>query len=80
MSAFFFFLSAAVLKTAAWQYALLSMLLLCSLMFAIPNVTYPIGSTYYESLEVGLSRLSGVGYAFTTCVYCLVVLSRKDAT
>lgn len=72
LSMFFVFASVAFLNPRPLYYGLLSTIFCLAMIFTIPNVSYPIGSAYYESVEANLSRLSGTIYAMGTCLYCLV--------
>lgn len=74
-SMFFFFYAVSFLRSKPIFCALLSTVLALAFMFAIPNVTYPVGATFYQMEEGAFARLSGVIYAFGTCLYCFVMLS-----
>lgn len=70
---FFWFTSVSILNSRPLHYGIVSMLLALAMMFSIPNVSYPIGSSWYETLEIALSRVSGFFYAMGTVAYCLVM-------
>jgi hypothetical protein len=74
LSMFFIFASVAILNPRPLHYGIISTAFFFAMIAAIPNVAYPIGSSYYENLEVSLSRVSGALYAIACMLYCYVVL------
>jgi len=74
LSMFFIFASIAFLNPRPLYYGVVSTAFVLMFMAAIPNVTYPIGSNFYETEEIALSRVSGAIYAISTCLYCWVLI------
>lgn len=74
LAMFFLFSSIAILNPRPLFYGIATTLLGLAIMVSIPNVSYPIGSSYYEMLEIALSRASGVLFAMATVFYCYLVV------